>query len=85
MICARCDLPIEEGQLYHYALRANPAIETGNFRSVFDLDLPVHEAPCPPKMEIVNGHLMIAGVDMGDFSELGVTDRVLYPSTETAL
>lgn len=65
MICVTCNQSIEPGQLYHYAIRATPEIEGGTVRVVVG-DQPVHEYPCPIRCEIVDGHLMIAGVDMGD-------------------
>lgn len=59
MKCARCDQPIEPGQLYHEAIRAGD-LSIRNREAVL-----VHDYPCPARIVIVDGHLFPDGVGQG--------------------
>lgn len=67
MICATCNQSIEPGQLYHYAHRRSPGDSIGVL--VIVGSEPVHEHPCPVRCEIINGHLFVNGIDMGDIRQ----------------
>lgn len=62
LTCARCNQPIEPGHLYQYVIRAEP--DVGSFE-VIRGNLPVHDYPCPTRMAIVGGRVVLDDGDIG--------------------
>lgn len=68
MICERCKQPIDDGQLYHYVMRRDSKSDDVNIHVAVG-NLPVHDGTCPQRVELVDGHLFINGVDFGAMPE----------------
>lgn len=81
MICATCKQPIEAGQLYHYAMLRRSEDDGGVH--VIVGNEPVHEYPCPVRCEVVDGHLIVGGIDMGDIRQFG-GEVMALPSVDPA-
>lgn len=61
MICARCDQPIELGQLYHQVQRHTDAHseDPKAWPTGSDLFIAVHDYPCPTRIAIVGGEVKV--------------------------
>lgn len=65
MICARCDQAIEVGELYHHAHRATQGVLDGIAIPSVVGDVIVHDYPCPTRIEIRDGRVIMNGQDIG--------------------
>jgi hypothetical protein len=74
MICARCDQPITEGQLYHQARRRSDS----EWANIYDEIVTVHEGNCPQRFEIINGRVIINGHDIGPVEQYD-TAHIAWP------
>ena len=71
MICERCQRPIEPGQLY---LEARMRPRDPDFCVTLDeiSPHPVH-IECPTVVEIVDGRVLMNGLDIGPFAQFDVS------------
>ena len=65
MICERCDQSIQAGELYHRAHRADQGVLDGVAMPSVVGEVIVHDYPCPTRIEIRDGHVIMNGEDIG--------------------